>query len=329
MSTKRKMAKIGTHDGSFHCDEALGCFLLKQTKEFRDAEIVRSRDPEILKDLNVVIDVGGVYDPETQRYDHHQRGFTEEFGHGFVTKLSSAGLVYKHYGREIVASQLGLKEDDPMLETVYLRVYKSFMEAIDGIDNGIQQYDTEQPARYQNHTGLSARVGSLNPNWNEEYNATVLMTQFLKAVELSGSEFTESVNYIGKVWLPARTHVKEALDKRFENDPSGKIIKLETFCPWKEHLFLLEEELDIVGNTLFCLYEDDKKNWRIQTIPVTTSSFESRKFLPSTWRGMRDDELSNESGIPGGIFVHMSGFIGGNKTFEGALAMAKKGLELS
>lgn len=38
-----------------------------------------------------------------QRFDHHQRGFTEVFGHGYVTKLSSAGLVYKHYGRAIVA----------------------------------------------------------------------------------------------------------------------------------------------------------------------------------------------------------------------------------
>jgi uncharacterized UPF0160 family protein len=29
---KRKMVKIGTHDGTFHCDEALGCFLLQRTK---------------------------------------------------------------------------------------------------------------------------------------------------------------------------------------------------------------------------------------------------------------------------------------------------------
>lgn len=42
-----------------------------------------------------MLDVGGVYDPETDRYDHHQRGFDQNFGHGFVTKLSSAGLVYK------------------------------------------------------------------------------------------------------------------------------------------------------------------------------------------------------------------------------------------
>jgi uncharacterized UPF0160 family protein len=63
-----------------------------------------SRDPEVLKDLDAVIDVGGEYDSSRHRYDHHQRGFDEVFGHGFSTKLSSAGLVYKHFGLEVIAS---------------------------------------------------------------------------------------------------------------------------------------------------------------------------------------------------------------------------------
>lgn len=42
---------------------------------------------------------------------------------------------------------------------------------------------------------------------------------------------------------------------------------------------------------------------------------------------MRDSKLSEISGIPGGVFVHASGFIGGNETFEGALDMVKKALE--
>lgn len=33
--------KIGTHNGHFHCDEALACFMLKQLPEYADAEIVR------------------------------------------------------------------------------------------------------------------------------------------------------------------------------------------------------------------------------------------------------------------------------------------------
>jgi uncharacterized UPF0160 family protein len=50
---------------------------------------------QVLDTLDAVLDVGGVYDPERDRYDHHQRAFSEVFGHGFTTKLSSAGLVYK------------------------------------------------------------------------------------------------------------------------------------------------------------------------------------------------------------------------------------------
>lgn len=49
----------------------------------------------MLEGLDAVLDVGGVYDPTRDRYDHHQKGFEEVFGHGFSTKLSSAGLVYK------------------------------------------------------------------------------------------------------------------------------------------------------------------------------------------------------------------------------------------
>ena len=51
----------------------------------------------IVEPLDIVVDVGGVYSPEKHRYDHHQRGFTEVFGHGGYDKikLSSAGLVYK------------------------------------------------------------------------------------------------------------------------------------------------------------------------------------------------------------------------------------------
>jgi uncharacterized UPF0160 family protein len=46
------------------------------------------------------------------------------------------------------------------------------------------------------------------------------------------------------------------------------------------------------------------------------------------WRGLRDEELSKEASIEGCVFVHMSGFIGGNKSFNGALTMAKKALRI-
>lgn len=60
---------------------------------------------------------------------------------------------------------------------------------------------------------------------------------------------------------------------------------------------------------------------------VSPDKFESRRPLPLPWRGLRDDDLSKESGIPGCVFVHMSGFIGGNQTYEGALAMARAAIK--
>jgi uncharacterized UPF0160 family protein len=70
---------IGTHDGTFHCDEALAVGMLKLLPEYRDAckssrriaacliyaaGVVRSRDPSILQRCAVVVDVGAEYAPE-------------------------------------------------------------------------------------------------------------------------------------------------------------------------------------------------------------------------------------------------------------------------
>lgn len=41
------LKRVGTHNGSFHCDEALGCFMIRLTDKFSNAEIVRSRDPQV------------------------------------------------------------------------------------------------------------------------------------------------------------------------------------------------------------------------------------------------------------------------------------------
>lgn len=66
----------------------------------------------------------------------------------------------------------------------------------------------------------------------------------------------------------------------------------------------------------------------VQAVNTDAASFDLRKGLPTAWRGLRDDNLSTTSGIPGCVFIHAAGFIGGNKTYEGALKMAIAGLEM-
>ena len=49
--------------------------------------------------------------------------------------------------------------------------------------------------------------------------------------------------------------------------------------------------------------------------------------LPEPWRGLRDDELSKKCEVENCVFVHVSGFIGGSTTKEGAVEMAVKALD--
>ena len=42
-------------------------------------------------------------------------------------------------------------------------------------------------------------MGNLNPRWNEDSSAERTDAQFQRAVQLTGSEFLESVDYLAKV----------------------------------------------------------------------------------------------------------------------------------
>ncbi|XP_028855186.1 MYG1 exonuclease [Denticeps clupeoides] len=322
-------AKIGTHNGTFHCDEVLACFFLRQLPEYKDAEIIRTRDPAELAKCDVVVDVGGEFDPQIHRYDHHQRSFKATFNtlcpeKPWATKLSSAGLVYLHFGRRLLAHLTQLKEGDRQLEALYDKLYENFVEEVDAVDNGVSQCDGE--ARYTVSTTLSTRVGHLNPWWNSKSQDTE--EGFRKAMTLVGSEFLDRLDYYQRAWLPARAVVEEAIGTRMQVDPSGEVVMFARGgCPWKEHLLSLEKELGVQTPIKFVLYPDQSGQWRVQCVPAGLNTFQNRLSLLEEWQGIRDNALSDLSGIPGCIFVHASGFIGGNKTREGALEMARRTLQ--
>ncbi|GLU21303.1 hypothetical protein SLE2022_374490 [Rubroshorea leprosula] len=173
------------------------------------------------------------------------------------------------------------------------------MKAIDAVDNGINQYATDESPRYVNNTSLSSRVGRLNLDWVDiDQSSEKEDEAFQCAMTLAGSEFLESIYFHAKSWLLARSVVIECLYAREDIDPSGEIMVLTRSCPWKLHIFELEEDMKINPSIKYVVYQDD-----------------------------RSEELSEVAGIPGCVFVHVSGFIGGNKSYEGALAMARASLK--
>lgn len=230
--------------------------MLKVLPRFADLPIVRTRDAAVLAKCSIVVDVGGVYDAETARFDHHQASFKDTYdAEHTVSKLSSAGLVFKHYGAEIVRTLLGPETDDATVAKLVQRTYDNFVQELDAIDNGVEV--AEGPLRYRVGTGLSSRVGRLNPAWNEDCSAAVQNARFRDAVALAGGEFVGTVLGFKNYWLPARDIVRRGLEGATGIHPSGAIVVMAPFCPWKDHLFELEGEgLAPAGRAFYALFQD-------------------------------------------------------------------------
>lgn len=319
--------RICTHSGSFHADESLAVYLLRLLPKFQGSQLVRSRNPTDWEESDIVVDVGGKYDGGIKWFDHHQREFSETFSQNFQTKLSSAGLIYKHFGKEIIQHVLDLKKPSD-IELLYLKVYKEFIEAIDANDNGINNYPSDVEKKFNDkNLGLPALVSHLNPAWNVDPLDKDFDEAFEKASELMGLAFLNLVKGYGQLWLPARDIVEEAFKSRFDTHKSGEILVLGKFCPWKEHLYAIEKENNAQGSIKFVLFSDSSSKWRISTVPVTSTSFEFRFGLPEPWRGVRDEELSKLTGVDGCIFVHAAGFIGGAETQDAVMELARLALE--
>ncbi|XP_078041097.1 MYG1 protein C27H6.8 [Augochlora pura] len=330
LTTMSAKIKIGTHNGTFHCDEVLACYMLKTLPRYKDAEIIRSRDLDILNTCDVVVDVGGKYDPSTHRYDHHMRDFKESVstvikkpGYDWNMKLSSAGLIYCHFGEEIIKHLFpNASEND--VEQIFKKVYDSFIQEIDGIDNGVPMFDGEPV--YRIVTDLSSRVNFLNSKWFSKGNDSD--QQFLKAMELVGQDFLQHINHAVHVWLPDRSIVQEAIQNRFKVDPSGEIMVLSQSSSWIHHLFAIEKEMKLEPTLKYVIWEESN-DYRIRAVPVVPSSFICRIFLPAAWGGLNGKDLDLASGIEGTVFVHSARFIGGHTTRDGAIMMARKSLEIA
>ena len=251
--------------------------------------------------------------------------------------------MYLHFGKPIIALHTGLEEGSEEVDILWKKVYEDFVEALDAHDNGISVYEPSEAKHlqkrfYDGGIGLGSLVGDLNDNFEDPSSATQTPEQaqaaederFLQASSLMGTTFLRKLKYYQHAWLPARTLVHQTYDKRKEVDAKGRIMLFPRGCPWKDHLYTLEAEHPDAEKVLYVLYpesEHEGAKWRIQAVSVSKDSFESRKPLPDSWRGVRDDQLSDVSGIDGCVFAHASGFIGGNKTREGALEMARKAMD--
>lgn len=311
--------KIATHSGRFHADEALAIFMLKQLPEFRDAEVIRSRNSEDWKDCDLVVDVSAKYAPP-KFYDHHQRNFKVTFNNKHRTPLSSAGLIYKHYGQQVLGVILDASASSEVVQAIYERIYSHFVEPIDACDNGISPFQSK--AGFEKPLITLPCIIATFRTWDAGKDNKAMDAAFENAVKFIGTAFTMLVKTEGLYRYPSRKLVERAFIQRKTYDYAGRILVLDDDSDWKSHLHSVERHYN--AKILLIIYQSQDNKYHVRAAPRFAFSFQPRIQFPSKWWGLEDDNLSKVTGIEGCTFVHPSGFIGGCKTREAAIALANR-----
>ena len=283
---------IATHNGNFHADDVFSIAALKNI--FPSSKLIRTRDVELIAKADIVVDVGGEYDADTDRFDHHQRGGAGERENGIP--YSSFGLIWKKYGVEICQGN----------QDVAKAVDSGLVSAIDALDCGHVEgvYDG---------ISLSQTISMFNPTWQEDGDFDACFDEAVNFASRILTRFIASAN--------GGISAKAIVAKAVENAEDPRVIVLEKYTPWKRTVHALSEE------ALYVVYPSQTGQWRIQTVPVELGSFDDRKSLPKQWAGLSDKELKEVTGIDDAMFCHNGLFIAGAESFESTMEMAAIALQ--
>lgn len=291
---------IVTHSGGFHADDvfAVATVILSMPvgTEYR---IVRSREPGVIESGDVVVDVGGIYDPSNKRFDHHQRGGAGS--HENSIPYASFGLVWKEFGEKICGSL-----------DIAKNIEEKLVMSIDGLDNGIEvctpTFESIRPFNISDY---------LYSYWIDEHTGdTDIQIIFEEVVMLAKNLL---IRLIDKERHIAQD-TKEVL-KIYDSTEDKRVIVFPRGMAWGKVLVSRPEPL-------FAVYpSDDGLRYQAKGVWKKFGAFDIRKQFPLEWAGKNGDELKAVTGVPDAIFAHNGRFLVSAGSLEGVLALVYKALE--
>ena len=314
---------IATHSGSFHADDVFGVGVLMGV--YPSHTLVRSRQDELIDAADFAVDVGGIWDIERGRFDHHPRGFDGarparrvdgEDAHG--VGYASAGLVWSVHGAAYVqalAGSVGVPLDTSAVAETVRSIDASLVQYLDIVDTG---QGSVAPGIF----GLSALIAQLNTNWMEEHG----LTSLAKA-QLQESRFLDAIaitrKFLDRAIIKKISQFRsQDIVRRAQRLLDGRVLYLqEGGMPWT-HVVVAE-----MPEVMFVIYPDSEgEQYQIKTVPVEIGSFLARLDLPKAWAGLRNQELAAVTGVQDSVFCHSNLFIGGARSMGGALRLAELAL---
>jgi len=307
---------IATHSGKFHADDVWAAAVLNLM--FPGSELLRTRDPAVIARADFAVDVGGVWDPETGRFDHHQKGFQGARASGVV--YASAGLVWKEYGPRcvtLVAQQAGHALSLTQATEMAHAMDADLVQYLDMSDTGAAR---SAPGSY----GLSAVISGFNPTWLDEQSAgsaaaadMLRLTRFRRAMEIATDIITNGVLYrVGALLAVQQVRQSQRLE-------DGRLLFLENAgLPWAS---IVRNEMP--GVLFVISHSVAEQRYMLHTVPSAAESFEARKDLPEPWAGLQGAELAAATGVPDAVFCHNNLFIAACKSWDGVVEMARQALD--
>lgn len=295
-----KKITVVTHSSKFHNDDIFAVATTLIFLESKgDVEVIRSRDKDVISKGDYVMDVGGIYNPDINRFDHHQSGGAGVRENG--VPYASFGLVWKKFGPELCENQ-----------DVANRFDEIFVQPIDSSDNGVQLMEPKIKGFYP--FDVSLIVNTLSPTWKE--NDTDIDEVFMEMVTYAKSFLKRAIK-VRKDLFEAESRVLEAYNKAEDK----RLIELDEKYPWEEVLSKFPEPLYVIYKKRI------DNNWSIKCVTDDFFLMKNRKLLPEDWAGKMDMELEKVTGISGSIFCHNKRFMAVAKTREAILEMASMALK--
>ena len=284
--------KIVTHSGNFQADDIFAVAILLLA--LGECQVVRSRDKDEIALADYVVDVGMIYDPAKNRFDHHQPGGAGERPNSIP--YASCGLVWKEYGEKLA----GGKEEADLIDT-------NLMQPLDAHDNGVAIADYRfKDVRTYSVIDFMYSFKPIHGSEEELYRTFMHLVEIAK--ELLVREIAKA-----KDLMIGEAKVREAL----EVNPDKRILILSEELPWKR---VLSDRLEV----MFVVYPRNDGRWGVHA--VQDVGYTSRQPLPAPWGGKTDRELQELSGVSDAVFCHKGLFTAAAKTKEGAMALAKLAL---
>ena len=305
MNIFKKRKILVTHPGGFHADDLFATAVLDILLDGH-VKIIRTRDSEIIKKGDFIYDVGGIYDPDKNRFDHHQKEGSGQRENGIP--YASFGLVWKKYGEQICGSK-----------EIADKVNQKIVLPIDANDSGV---DISKPI-FQNVSPYTVDSIFLSeiPTWKEDSNKInkIFIRQVKQAVKLLKREIKIAKDDIeGEIII--FDYYEKSKDKR--------IIISDLDFP----SYIFQSILSKLPEPVYFIYpsfRDSKiKGWKVEAIRKSVDTMESRKLFPEEWRGIMEDsgKLKEVTGVSDAQFCHKNGFFLTVGSKDGAVALAEKAL---